>query len=777
MPTKEIMRGYRTYFAILSFLLLLAGCSKTSLERETIPDHCIELTIGNIHPSLTTKADHIRGDDVYNENRILSVDCFFYTTGHTDQDAVFMALGRGAEPISEGDSTVYKVKVYFTDADATAMFGSTDSGSCEAFVICNAPLSYTGTTSVAALRNLVMENDFSAQTVQNSFVMPAEEPVTVTLTTVDDVRSGSGRFNVRRSAAKMQLFLRIPTSFEAEDGKMWEPVLDAGIQVMMSNEVKRGKVDGAYTVQPADYVSTPYRRVYELDPEQLISGKEEYTYSHVPFYSYPTTWSDLSDYAPAIVFRIPWHQENSVGYIWRSYQLSPNMVGHALEANHYYRTFVTVSSLGGADKEGNVIIPDCDYVVLDWMNEGASAGGQGIVPGEIVTYKYMVVDHPNVVLNNEETALFTYVSSSPITSVAITKIVYYDYTQATPRKELTSGTDFDTAAETIDIDYSTPGLITVEHSLTDIYVPWEIYMTITNEDGVEEEIIVVQNPPIYMASQTGGNVFINGYFAHVIDAETDKGWIDRSSYYMSAGSGGYVTNDDNGNNITNYNYNNYTCIIQAGSYGTMPESTGFLVNLTQINITSFHSENSHYTINGSESYEYRIEDPREPSGWSASDLEQHLVSQTRTNIGRYTLSTSAWTNEQAGTIKVATTNKNSIAPSFYVSSGWGALGSTVLDYTNAQKRCATYQEGGFPAGRWRLPTEAEISYMFERQADGSIPKPFNASAYYWTSSGRMYNNGSYNSDRSTAFLRCIYDCWYWGTEPVEDAASKYTIMP
>ena len=139
------MRGYRTYFAILSFLLLLAGCSKTSLERETIPDHCIELTIGNIHPSLTTKADHIRGDDVYNENRILSVDCFFYTTGHTDQDAVFMALGRGAEPISEGDSTVYKVKVYFTDADATAMFGSTDSGSCEAFVICNAPLSYMPT--------------------------------------------------------------------------------------------------------------------------------------------------------------------------------------------------------------------------------------------------------------------------------------------------------------------------------------------------------------------------------------------------------------------------------------------------------------------------------------------------------------------------------------------------------------------------------------------------------------------------------------------------------
>ena len=423
------MKGtMKSIFKVLTTLLLpllfWTGCGREDMPSQGIPDHCIEITLSGLNPALATKASS-RGADAYNENLVKSVDCFFYPNGATNSDAVFIALGRGAEAVAEGDSTIYKVKVFFTDADANRMFGSTVSGTCQLYVICNAPLSYSGSTDVASLKELVVENDFTAQTVQKSFVMSSDEITTVTLTTVGENRSATGRTKVSRAAAKIQFFLLIPSEFEDEAHQMWEPVLDAGISISMSNAVKRGKVDGEYVVQEADYITYGSRAVTELGPSERITGHEDYTYSHVPFYSYPCAWSDLSDYGASVVFRIPWRIRGESNHRYRKYQLNPNVATMNLERNKYYRTFVRVASLGGADKESIVIIPDCDYEILPWMNESASGGGQGIVPGELVTYKYLVIDHPEQVINNEPKVYFTYVSSSPIASVKINSIKYY----------------------------------------------------------------------------------------------------------------------------------------------------------------------------------------------------------------------------------------------------------------------------------------------------------------------------------------------------------------
>ena len=242
-------------------LLFWTGCGREIMPSEGIPDNCIEITLSGVTPVLATKAVS-PGADAYNENLVESVDCFFYPNGATGSDAVFVALGRGAEAVTETDPdtgetvTFYRVKVFFTDADANRMFGSTVSGTCQLFVICNAPLSYSGHTDVATLKELVVENDFTAQTVQGSFVMSADEIATVTLTTdAQNKRSASGRIKVSRAAAKIQFYLLIPDEFEDEAHQMWEPVLSAGIGISMSNAVKRGKVDGDYTVQSSDYVS------------------------------------------------------------------------------------------------------------------------------------------------------------------------------------------------------------------------------------------------------------------------------------------------------------------------------------------------------------------------------------------------------------------------------------------------------------------------------------------------------------------------------------------
>ena len=773
-------------------LLLWTGCEREQVSSsEGIPDHCIEITLSGLHPTLSTKASS-RGADAYNENLVKSVDCFFYPNGATGSNAVFSALGRGADAVAEGDSTVYKVKVFFTDADAIRMFGDKNSGTCQLYVICNAPLSYDlSHSSVNELKELVVENDFTAQTVQGSFVMSADETATVTLSTDgENNRTASGRVKVSRAAAKIQFFLLIPNEFLDEANQTWEPVLDAGIGISMSNAVKRGKVDGDYSVQAADYVSYGSRALEQLDAGNLITGHEDYKYSHVPFYSYPCAWSDLSDYATTVVFRIAWRIHGEENYQWKKYQLSPNISTLDLERNKYYRTFVNVRSLGGADKESLVIIPDCDYEIIPWVNESASGGGQGIVPGELITYKYLVFDHPEQTLNNETTVYFSYVSSSPITSVKINSIQYYVNSNPNPlqtqnvnRTITADEATVSTNAGDITINKENPGYVTFYHSLDDMYSSITIYATITNEDGCTQDVMVTQNPSIRLEAQYDkvGDVFVNGFFGHVTDATfgsqhrpylTYHSTSNRDpNYYYHCNTG---WSNDNNQNVS-YNYNS---TYQTGLYGTV---TGGFYNLSEsisrdffttlINISSFHSSdhNNEYLANGSY-VEYRIGDPRVECSTVYGDSWK-----TVTNFYKYLTSdgptASAWESpEKIMITSQAEEDRNLIAPRFLVSSGLNSTQTTNMDFNTAIRRAATYQEAGYPAGRWRIPSEAEVAFIVARQNDGTIPNLFATGSKYWAGSGRTLTPQSggditfADDDGSGHSARFIYDLWYWGEE-------------
>ena len=785
--------------ALLLPLLFWTGCGREDLPKTGIPDHCIEITLGGLHPALTAKASS-RGADAYNENLVESVDCFFYTNGGTGSNAVFTALGRGADAVAEGDSTVYKVKVFFSDADALRMFGNKNSGTCELFVICNAPLSYDmAHSSVAELKELVVENDFTAQNIQRSFVMSADEIATVTLTTVGEDRSASGRIKVSRAAAKIQFFLLIPDEFEDESHQMWEPVLDAGIGISLSNAVKKGKVDGDYTVQAADYVNYGSRAITELAAGDRIAGHEQYKYTHVPFYSYPCAWSDLSDYATTIVFRIPWRIVGETNYQWKKYQLSPNISTLDLKRNQYYRTFVNVQSLGGADKESLVIVPDCDYEIIPWMNESTSGGGQGVVPGELITYKYLVMDHPEQVINNEETVYFTYVSSSPIASVQITTIQYYVNTNANPlqtqnvNRTITADSQtISTNAGNITVDKSNPGYVKFYRSLDNVYSSVTINAVITNEDGCTQNVQVVQNPSIQLIRETGaGNVFVNGWFARLTSVPPGTGWNSNNYRYTDNTQNASGTFYHNGRNTlwnTSYNrmtagtttINGHTC----GTYGIVLGAVNNLNNTidrhfytTLITVSSFNSSNDYYTAND-EDIHYRIGDPRVP----ASDVYNGANAWTNeSNFYAYVYHNNSPTEvagswEEPGSILIATQvaeDQSIIAPRLLVSSALNANES--LTFPNIVKRGATYQEAGYPAGRWRLPTEAEIAFIVARQKEGVIPVLYATNTDYWAGSGRLveipaaanaaitFSNPA--SASTVSSCRYVYDLWYWGEDP------------
>jgi len=143
----------------------------------------------------------------------------------------------------------------------------------------------------------------------------------------------------------------------------------------------------------------------------------------------------------------------------------------------------------------------------------------------------------------------------------------------------------------------------------------------------------------------------------------------------------------------------------------------------------------------------------------------------------HTFNQGAWT-EGAGTnhrltyyYPTATDNasKAVIAPLFRVASSYGVCDGEI-DAEGARYRCASYQEDGYPAGRWRVPTKSEIEYIATLSSKGFIPTLFNIGSRYHSASGPISVNtgGTVSETNGKAFARCVYDEWYWGPDRLSD---------
>ncbi|MBR3076100.1 MAG: hypothetical protein IKH11_10175, partial [Bacteroidales bacterium] len=338
---------------------------------------------------------------------------------------------------------------------------------------------------------------------------------------------------------------------------------------------------------------------------------------------------------------------------------------------------------------------------------------------------------------------------------------------------------------TISYSLATSGLLTVSHSLDGVYSPWEIYATITNEDNCTQDIIIVQNPSIALIRMANsGNIFVNGYFARM-DTKPTTSWGNNTNRYSDQGSNWYhCTSFWSTNNTRAGQVNNSTQTKNGrttGTYGTIMGSTSNLdasistsFYTTEVSVSAFNSSNDSYSANGS-TVHYRIGDPRVPSSahyngssaWTSySNFYDYMYYNGQNTT---TESYAAWQSPEDILItSQAEVDRNVIAPYFLVSSALNA--NTGLTFDQAVKRAATYQEVGYPAGRWRIPSEAEMAFIVARQNDGTIPTLYATGSPYWSGSGRLLTpsaGGSIsfsNSDGFTHSVRFVYDLWYWGTE-------------
>lgn len=805
----------RTGYLLLAALaaLFLSACVG-DLDPDfsgKIEKDSIVLRLGSAPLTAVTKADTERGIN-YNENLIESVDLFFYPNGGTGQNAVLSAFGRSVTAEVEGDSTVFYVSVHYTEVQAAALFGSQTSGTCQVYVVANSGLSYGSNTSVDAVKAQLVERDFASTPIQSSFVMSSDGTATVTQATSAGEPYAFGRVRMRRAAAKAQLFLRIMPEIPdgTYDNVVWRPDLDGthhsdGVTVSLVNISKKGRIDAPYTPQSADYASIEGRSIVARNTLPTFSppidaSYNEYIYATLPFYSYPISWSDIDEHACNYLIRVPWYSvtdDGAGGTIesdrseYRTYQVSANVLGLEFERNHCYRTFVYIQSLGGADADKLVTIPNCDFYICDW-NTATTDTGTGEVAGTFDDYKYLVIDNPSDTLNNEEVARYTYVSSSAISSVTVTKVVYYDNTNRNgPRQTLVTGDpNFAAAAAKITPSFSTAGLVTLRHSLDDAlgrHSRWEVWATVTNADGISEEVHFLQNPSIRLecyyetTSTKVGNVFVDGFFARVKDATFGTEYTDSHAHggvtywsgnYWWSGSGTrgnhYSVGTVNGNNYTTY-----------GSISAGKENNENPIFTTEINLSSFNSDDGTYQcrIDGTVyTFEYRIGDPRRSAssiypGWS---LFPYLSDKTGN-----TYTTTAWEDPEKIMITVQNGDEqNFIAPRFLISSNLNGQGTKANSFENTVKRAAVYQEAGYPAGRWRLPTEAEMAFIYARVNEGTVPELFGGSSGYYVASGKHLTVQAgdpvirlSSTVSGTPSARFVYDLWYWGDE--QETTNEY----
>lgn len=790
---------------------LLGSCSEDLYDGDGIDGEKGYITLRFSQPQAavqeTRATEH--GDNTLNENNINFVDLYFFPNGKSNEDAVLVEDNHAVVFDTSGGDTTYFVKVRTGDTKLNELFGSTQNGSCEVYAVANSRQeSPSKSTSLDALRLRVLRHNFGAQLTQGHFVMQSNPEKLATVELKDGAATGT--IPMTRIAAKLQIYLNVPDTLHVynKDGSgfaVWK-----SDRSHMSIVFNNGLMDYTLNGKDTSHPDSSFYNSMQVDMHKyatMTRNTVDYDYSHTPFYSYPFSWKETDTHVPTFIIAIPWSKRNpgtgsetygtpEITY----YQVHPNMLTGKLLSNYFYRMYMKIETVGSTDNTTPVDITPSGYRIQPWGEVKVNTHKD--VTGDLYRYTYLVVDPTSVVLNNTSSTTLRYSSSSALTKdTKITKVTYNSYKNGAAEEQTITGDALTSGTYPYTLDYtSTPGQITFTHDVNDgTYAAKTITIQVTNDDGLSELVTITQYPAIYMHTIPGDNAFVDGYFSHVADPASSIG-SKISNGYGAYNSVSYSTNF-NYNNHYYYTYYNARSTNFDVPYGSMvkalSQTSGGIVNntLTEITVTSFNSNNGFYTTNGT-NYYYQIGDPRENADYSSIDLEPYLTKQESGSYPyyvyddyyryrcNYRLTLTSW-GTNAANIKKASETKTIIAPQFFISSGWNS--STSLSFADAQKRAATYQEAGYSAGRWRLPTEAEIMFITARQREGVIPTLFGKSAPYWAASGRVYFDGAfYDADHvirstngssyasggyvyasglsgnGTAYMRFAYDTWYWG---------------
>jgi len=722
--------------------MMLMGCFMLACQQESVvggENGNLALQL-RICPSETGARATSSGDDVLNENKLTKIDCFFYPQGGETGNAVYTILNHSLDRTTTGTITVT------LEEDEMQSIFPNGATTCVVYMIANRPVGTAlpeNDTRMATLKALTIEAGFGVEgegRKQEDFVMDGQSNTVTLITEATGKKRVSGNVDLYRAASKIELLVTGVEDEITEGGVVW--VSDpSNMYLRMHQGVKKSHVDAGqqpYSVQNNDYFVTSY--------EKMVVNSEGHYTSALPYYSYPSDWNADEEHEVYFTLVLPWAkvetdaEGNETIGVYRTcyYQVPVNFNGKQLLRNTHYRLNLEVGVLGSFDDPDDPETPEVptevtlepSYIIVPWSDNVIEMNTQ------MDRATYLVVDRNYAEMHNVGEVKIGYASSHAITSVTVDRIEYYNYQNAATRK-VTVTKDGKTAvrvsnnasatAPSDGITYSlfvasvdeATGKLTFTNNTnaSSFYTTQDIYLTITNEAGLSEQIRVRWFPPIYIVGEKStGVVFVNGQQNgnYTRDVFSDQGHDIGSTSDRDAvnGSG------------TNNNQNQYTIYVTS-----LPASSDKMIGETRESSSS---------ITGFGNI----------AGTDVPKLEGYRK-----------------TSQTAGTM---------IAPVFKIASSYGKTYSVTQ--ANAERRCASYQENGYPAGRWRVPTKGEIEYVVSLSTGGIIPTLFDGG--YWSSAPNQYydskaNNGNggwrtANDSGFETYVRCVYDVWYWGNGKIED---------
>lgn len=834
------MRSVRVLLLSVAAVLMTA-CVQV-LEPPTAPSG-IALTLV-CEDAVRTKAETTEpGVRSYHENLISWVDFYFFRGKMPDVNPAEWKDTTTAQlhyRKTSGEQNEASFQMNLSASTIKQLFPDSGEGKDKMTVLAIA--NYPGTTiteaanpTFADLEAIAVSADFVSPTDhrQDRFMMRGVKVLELLGKNADLVCKDTVR--LERYASKMTVAVKVQEEVELAEHEVWRPMLDGMVLYMENgvNTVRLGGRDSSETIGYFTYYDSPasWLRFVSKDRQGNLTplvGQDTTGYLETyPMYMYPQRWERGSVTAPvkepSLKLIIPWYREEyDDGNIHITptqkqcyYKVvMPDKFGNCFQSNRWYHIGLDVKILGALTAETPVTITGSS-VIAYWQDRDVV-----VKQAEVGRARYLSVDQNRWEISNLNELDIPFLSSHPVTidSIVVTRPYFGKSPAGT---DTLGGVVIDSTGGTKYLSYDEAHRKAMSRSMSGVEEDWlrvsgsavEFRHVLNNDyqvkrfdyspytvsfclkhDGSEEyhqDVTIIQYPAIYISRirnsdpDTAADGTPLSYHTEVQD--TSKAWSEYCGFVFVDGAYKYNESDQKFDfkagerqkrNNTNQNLDDYHYLVKNTDKKDYQWRavfyTGGSIDMYNIHISVLPPE-----------FKFVIGDPRvaeiDNLGYKFTPedgsklVERENFSKTLAMYGIPTRTLAYYYPTEA-----SERTRNMLAPSYRICSKFGGteFGDITLEY--ARYRCAAYQEDGFPAGRWRVPTEAEVSIISALSANGAFEVLFNLNGYYWSANGAVHvtaNGVVPEPGKTTALLRCVYDTWYWGEDQSEYDAWHKRIYP
>ncbi len=735
----------KSILLLLSISALLAwACTDSAVPQE--PTRGIRITLASTsQANVDVKGDPRNGEDAYNENLLNSFFYFFYP-----KDSI------NAAPLVQGFvSGISETGTYTTTLPVSAnTIGAKlfrDALECQLLVVANPSSDLEDTLeagpTLADARKMVVVSSLST-VPQSNFVMVYDDLVQISS------RSGQTAIDetveLKRLADKFTIGALVSKEIKSKDGKYtYTPYTTGGsdpLKVTFCNALNRTTLGGFEKSSDNDDCYFDSAQLTLEQDETYVSDSLDRYYSSTPVYTYSMDWEYNSDEEPYLLYQMDWIVNDGVSSELSTMYYILTLGRGEIGINEWYNMSAKLTVLGSPNATTpKQIFPSLDYQVLDWNQAYDEVSNTPNTPAVIKDTRYLAVPQTEYTLNNKGELIVSFSSSHDCTvsNLVATKTSFYK----------TSG------------DYGEHTTVNVASSVTTSFIDTKAQLKVTRQlnntlgdNGMDISPIDISfriahsDDPNFFADIT-----ITQYPAIWVETERNSAGENGSSLY------GYILIDGTRNSTSGSIAN------AQGASGTITTNSNNTSRwFAIIHVNQFDQE--------SNTENFVVGDPRKAEVDNLTDQWSKLSgspNSVATAYRKYEKSNGVLSYYHP-TIPARSGEENScklfVAPAFRVCTAH-CRNAENNTYPEAVLRCATYQEDGYPAGRWRLPTYAEIKLFRMLSSASLIPNLFyNTGNYTYAGgmcSGTTFTDGIKSDNTDMGAARCVYDEWYWSQVDAE----------